>query len=102
VSRHLALPLQLTAAGSFATVVEDSPEELTQNLATLLRTRPGERLATPELGTPDPTFAGLDPEAVLAVAAVWEPRADVQLVEHVLDAHGQERTTLAVRRREDS
>jgi phage baseplate assembly protein W len=99
VSRHLALPLRLTAAGALATVAEDSLDEIAQNAAVVLRTRRGERLATPELGTDDPTFAGLDVDVALSIVGAWEPRADLALVEQVLDRTGYQRTEIAVRRR---
>ena len=41
---------------------------------------PGERLADPDLGTPDPVFTGLDPEEVTAIIAQQEPRASLSIV----------------------
>lgn len=94
---HLALPLRVTGAGSFATVAEDSTDELVQNLRVALLTRRGDRLATPALGTDDPTLRR--PGAVAAAleqALELEPRADLELVEQVLDELGEERTTVTV------
>lgn len=102
MSRHLALPLRLGAGGSFVTVPEDSLDEVAQSVAVVLLTRLGERPATPTLGTPDPTFAGLDADAALELVSEWEPRADLELVEQTLDADGVDRSTVRVRRREDS
>lgn len=97
---HLALPLALTTDGAFRTVDEDSPQELQQNVTQILRTRPGERLATPEFGTPDPTFTGLDVEVALGLVEQWEPRATAELVEQVLSPDGTQTSTINVQRRE--
>ena len=102
MSRHLALPLRVTANGSLATHAEDSLEEITQNVAVVLRTRRGERLATPQLGIDEPTFVGLDVEAAFAAVAEVEPRADLALVEQVIDSEGEQRTELTVHRREET
>lgn len=101
MSEHLRLPLRLTPAGRLATVVEDTVEEIAQNVTVLLRTRPGERLATPTLGLPDPVFTGLDPAVALEVVREWEPRADLQLLDQVLAADGTQTTSLLLRRRTD-
>lgn len=98
MSRHLRIPLALGADGQFVTHPEDSLEEVAQNVETVLTTRLGERQATPDLGTPDPTFRGLDVDAALDAALRWEPRADLELVDRLLDGTGLETTTVRVRR----
>ncbi len=98
MSVHLRLPLSLGGDGSFRTVAEDSPEEVLQNVLVVLRTRPGERLATPDLGVRDPVFDGLDVAEALAEVAEWEPRADVTVVEQALSAEGVQSVRLDVRR----
>lgn len=96
---HLALPIALTSDGAFRTFDEDSPQELQQNVAQILRTRTGERLATPDFGTADPTFTGLDVEVALNTVEQWEPRATAELVEQVL-TDGTQTSTINVQRRE--
>jgi phage baseplate assembly protein W len=96
---HLALPISLTADGAFRVVDEDSPQELQQNVAQILRTRTGERLATPEFGIADPAFTGLDVEVALSLVEQWEPRATAELVEQVL-VGGTQTSTINVQRRE--
>lgn len=96
MSRHLALPLRLTPGGDFATLDEDSAEEVTQNVAVILRTRPMERLGQPELGLADPALADLPVEALHSAVERWEPRADVDLVQQVLREDGLRLTTLSV------
>ena len=88
MSQHLRLPLQLGPDGTFATVEEDSVEEIRQNVLVILRTRIGERLATPDLGVPDPTFRGFDADQALDVVRAFEPRADLQVAQQALDRQG--------------
>lgn len=102
MSRHLRLPLTLTADGTFRTVEEDSIEEIVQNVAVVLRTRLGERLATPDFGTPDPTFQGLDPAVVLDQIRDVEPRADVEIVAQAITAAGLQALDVQIRRGEST
>lgn len=101
MSEHLRLPLTIGPDGTFRTLREDSVEEITQNILVVLRTRTGERLATPELGTPDPVFNGLDTAAALDVVTLIEPRADLEVVRDALEVSRQS-VTLSVRRREST
>jgi phage baseplate assembly protein W len=96
VTQHLALPLRLTPGGALATVAEDSVEEITQSVAVILRTQPGDRLTEPEFGLADPAFAELPPQALLSAIEPWEPRATVEIVEQVLTAQGLRRTRLSL------
>jgi phage baseplate assembly protein W len=98
--QHIRLPITLAADGSFRTVAEDSIEEVLQNVTVILRTRLEERLATPDLGVPDPTFVGFDTAAALDMARMYEPRADLQVIERALTALGVQTTTVTVGRRE--
>jgi phage baseplate assembly protein W len=100
VSEHLRLPFGLAADGTFQTVTEDSDAEVVQNVAVILRTREGERMATPEFGTSDPTFVGLDPAALLPVVERYEPRADLLIVQQAITAAGVQTNDISVRRQE--
>lgn len=100
MSDHIRLPVRVAPDGRFFTVAEDSVAEVLQNVMVILRTRLGERLATPALGTVDPTFGDFDAEAALSVVAEYEPRADLQVVRRALDALGSENVTVYVSRRE--
>lgn len=80
MARLLAVPFRLLPSGNLATVLEDSAADVAQSVRTLLLTRPGERLMSPDLGTPDPVFVGLDPEQVAAVVQEQEDRASVSVV----------------------
>jgi hypothetical protein len=73
---HLALPLTVAADGTLASVTQDSPAEVSQSVALLLATRPGERRSVPGYGLPDPLFSGIDLDQVAAVIEEWEDRAD--------------------------
>lgn len=102
---HIRLPITVGPDGAFRTVREDSPDEIAQNVEVILRTRLdddgiGERLATPDFGTPDPTFVGFDADTALDVVRTYEPRADVAVVQQAIDRLGVETTDLSARRRE--
>lgn len=92
MARRLALPLQLATSGTFVTVAQDSPADISQSVGLLLATRPGERRSVPGYGLPDPLFSGLDPDLVAAVIEEWEDRADpagIELVATGVDEYGR-------------
>lgn len=74
---HLALPLRVDGTGRFATVEQDTPSEIVQNVAVLLATPIGSRVEVPEYGSPRPEFSGPDLEGMASSVAEWEPRADL-------------------------
>jgi len=78
---HLSLPLRVAPNGRLSTVAQDSAADVAQSLGVLLATRPGERVAVPTYGTPDPQADGPDYAATQAAAAYWEPRTAVFDVE---------------------
>lgn len=96
MSQHLRLPLTVGPDGTFRTVVEDSLDEITQNVLVILRTRTGERLATPDLGVPDPTFAGFDADEALDHVRTYEDRADLDVVRQALTGAGVQTTVISV------
>lgn len=85
MTAHLAAPLRLGGDRALATLTQDSPAEVGQSVALLAATRPGERLAVPGYGTPDPVFGGVDLDAVTAALPLWEPRADRATVDVTTD-----------------
>jgi phage baseplate assembly protein W len=100
MSVHLKIPLTIGADGTFLTVPEDSTAEILQNVTVILRTRTGERLATPDLGTPNPVFQGFDAASAIELISAADPRATVDLVRQAIDSAGKQTTDLTVRRRE--
>lgn len=86
MARHLAFPFAVGADGGLATLEQDSPAEVTQSVALLLSTEPGERSAEPEYGYPSPLGRGVDPVEVAEVIGEHEDRADPALVEVTLTA----------------
>lgn len=73
----LVLPLRLVGR-SLATVTQGSSQELQQSVRLLLDTRPGERQATLDYGTPDIAFdRDVDPAIIEAALSEWEPRVTV-------------------------
>lgn len=75
---HLSVPIRFTGK-SFATVEQDSPEEIEQCVLACVSTIVGSRLDAPGYGVPDETFQQLSPtpsvEAYLAAVQEAEPRA---------------------------
>lgn len=55
----LSYPFRLSATGEAATVGRGSDDEVREAIEVLISTRVGERLLSPEFGTPDPVYAGL-------------------------------------------
>ena len=106
MSEHLRVPLQLAADGTFATVLEDSDDELLQNVRVVLTTRVGERLATLELGTDDTAFTQLEPSVLFEQVRRWEPRVSLELLSQAIEVLRAEglyaQTTTVLVRREDS
>lgn len=82
---HFALPLQVTPSGALATLPQDSPAEVTQAVAVLVSTLPGERRSVPDYGLPSPLFDGFDPSEAADVIEEWEPRADPVLMDQLVD-----------------
>lgn len=75
----LAMPLHL-AGRSLATWPQGSTEELKQSVRLALSTRPGQRQASLDYGTPDLAFdRDLDPDVVAGAVADWEPRVTVEI-----------------------
>lgn len=83
MARVLSLPLTIATSGSIATITQDHPAEITQSVALLLDTQPGDRRTLPDYGLPDRLFGGLDTQLVAEVIAEWEPRADPDMIETV-------------------
>lgn len=100
MARVLSLPLTIAPNGSMATITQDHPAEITQSVALLLDTRPGDRRTLPDYGLPDYLFRGYDPALVDEVIAEWEPRADPEMVDTTSMSGGHQQ--IAVHLREES
>lgn len=98
------LPFRLTDDGA-AEVEQDSSEEVTDCVETLLRTRLGSVEENPDYGISDPTFeeGGVDLDEIQTAIGQWEPRADTMLEENpdLLDRFVS-RVTLKTRVRSDA
>jgi hypothetical protein len=75
---HFALPFTLGSNGAFATVDQDSDEDVMACVTVILRSRVGYRDDRPELGITDPTFTqgGADLEEIRDAISQFEPRSD--------------------------
>lgn len=86
---RLALPLRLIGEG-FATVEQDSIEDVAQGTFAVLAYERGERIEDPEFGIDDPTFdvEPIDTDVWLSQIARYEPRAAVTTTEDVTELLG--------------
>lgn len=75
----LVLPMRVDG-NQLATIPQGSVAELVQAVLLVLKSRPGERLAEPDFGSEDWTFApDVDPSAIEADLEQQEPRARVEV-----------------------
>lgn len=75
-------------------LTQGSAVELGQSIGLLLDTRPGERLAVPGYGLPQPLGSGVDPDQLVDVVNQWEERATSvapellrQVIDQAVDVH---------------
>src|SRR3954447_19467853 len=84
----LRVPFQI--AGKRAAIVEqDTPDEIGQCVAAILRTPVGSRVDEPEFGIDELTFGSeVDSAALLQALDEWEPRASVEFeIDDIIDMH---------------
>ena len=96
---HFAAPLSLGRNGAFVVNEQDSPEDLSACIATLLATPVGSRIEVSDYGVPRSEFIGPDPAAIIAAAKEWEKRVDLTLdvITGVGGVEGLTQITAAVR-----
>ena len=82
----LKVPLEMGATG-FRTVEQDSEDEIAQCVYAVMATERGGRLEEPDFGISDPTFeqGGMDLGEALLAINTWEPRAEVELEQEIVD-----------------
>jgi hypothetical protein len=89
---HLSLPLRL-ANGRFATVEQDSTQQIAECVEAAARTEQGWRVEAPEFGIPDYTMAvgGVDVDELREALVTSEPRAEIvaELVESLDDLRAE-------------
>lgn len=76
----IAYPFRVTPGGDVATVDEGSDEQLAQELAIAVLTRTGERPLVPAFGITDPTFVGIDEDALRLHVDLYGPPVDLEQV----------------------
>jgi phage baseplate assembly protein W len=89
---HFAYPFRLAGNGSFATVEQDTPDELAQCVAIALMTPIGSRIEDLDYGTPRMDFDIPDAGDIIAAIESCEPRVDLD-IEVVRAAGGIESVT---------
>jgi phage baseplate assembly protein W len=83
---HLALPLRLDQ-GAYATVEQDTLDELVATVTAICGFPIGYRVEAPEFGIPELELTGppLPVHDVERAVETWEPRADVTVTEAAYD-----------------
>lgn len=83
---HLSLPLRLRSlpdgTRTLATDPQDSDAEISACIFAIANTRPGHRLDLLDFGTPRYAHrrGGIDVDELERTIALWEPRADIELM----------------------
>ncbi|MDI6911488.1 GPW/gp25 family protein [Nocardioides sp.] len=83
--KHLALPLRVSGSGALSALEQDSDREITQSVALLLDTRPGERRSVPGYGLSDPLGSGVSHDVIADAVTEWEDRAESVFVEQLAE-----------------
>lgn len=85
----IAYPFRLDPSGSLATALEGSDEQLAQELAVAVLTRPEERVLAPDFGVADPVFRGFDEDALRLHIDLFGPPVDLDdvAVQFLDDTH---------------
>lgn len=76
MTRLLAHPMRLVGT-AMATVDPDQADGLSQEVAVLALTQPGERVMMPNFGVPDPAFLTVDTAAINAQLMLHGPAVKV-------------------------
>lgn len=93
---HWAFPMVLGPDGAFATVEQDLDDEVKQAVFLVSRTEIGSRPLAPDFGVDDPTFVGVDAEALTATLEAQESRASVTVTVTGPDETGEEDVLIEV------
>jgi phage baseplate assembly protein W len=93
---HLAWPLQILPDGTFATVEQDTFDDVRQCIRVLLNTLRGIRPLAPEVGVDDIAFSGVDAHDLEQALMDAESRAVVTVTILPPDGHGEQVITVDV------
>jgi phage baseplate assembly protein W len=77
---HFRIPFSIGVDGTVETVQQGTSDEIIQNVAMIVGTRPGTRFMLPQFGIIDPTFRGIDQIGLKNAVAKYEPRATVNVI----------------------
>ena len=85
---HIGIPIQVLG-GRFATVQQDTNDEVAACVSVIVSFPVGSREEAPEFGVPDPAFQTrpLDIAAVEEAVEEYEPRAAIEVSETPYDPH---------------
>ena len=91
---HLKVPLTLTRKGTLETVDQDSADDITQTVRSILLTTPGTRLVDPGYGV-EPRFRReRDVESLADEIVALDPRATPAVVDAVVGSTGAATVTV--------
>lgn len=76
---HLSVPLVLQGDGTFRTVLQNTIDEVAQNVEVICGSVQGERSVVPTFGLEMTNFLTPNPTDIQAAVTEWEPRASVQV-----------------------
>jgi phage baseplate assembly protein W len=79
-ARLISFPFRLDANGAVATVGQGSDEEIEQQIAVAMLTRPGERITVPTYGVNDPAFSGFLLSHLIRQVTDFGPRVTIENV----------------------
>jgi phage baseplate assembly protein W len=99
---HLAWPLRILPDGTFATVEQDTLDDVRQCIRVLLHTPRGARPLAPEVGVDDLAFSGVDAPDLEQALMAAEPRAVVTVTTLPPDGRGEQVITVDVSLAADS
>lgn len=84
----LAFPFRLTKNGKVVTREDGSVEGLTEDIAVLCLTQPGERELVPEFGLPDLAYEGILQEELASKIALFGPDVSINNIKSSFPREG--------------
>lgn len=93
----ISFPFRLGPTGSVATVEQGSDQEINEEIAMAMLTRPGERIQVPSFGVADPAFEGFVLGALQRHLIDFGPDVTVTEVGSQFLADGRQQATISWR-----
>lgn len=100
--RLMSFPFRLDDTGAIASVDQDSDNEIEEQLAVAVLTRPGERIQVPTFGVMDAAFDRLQIPALARHCLDFGPYVEIEVVDIQLLEGDRERVLIQWRRRDQA